>query len=332
MQRRVFLASVAGTTVLAGCSNGAVGPDEEEAADEIDAGEREDNETGPGPDYSEINESETDPDPDYGEVNGAEELLQTADQYDSISFEGNWAHLFRYVYEGSDTTTNTNWPNVPFRVRWPEGEYYGTTMDYFFKDHYDSEPEAGYVRTWMQFPDGWEFHSDGLGGTKLPGFASRFNGREEGERAGWGGRASDGTNGWSARMFNCRPDRHPEHAGPIALGSQIYHANAASEYGDHPRWSVPLETKTWHRIDQYVEVNTPGKPDGSYLGWVDGELAIGVDDLYMREKGYEDIKIESLWFNCYFGGDWKSPIEQHMHFDNLQLWLWDERPGVTAKK
>lgn len=289
MRRRALLAAVAGTT-LAGCF--------------------------------------TD-DPDYGEVDDVDDLLETADQYNTVSFDEDWERWFTNIFEGSDTTTYTGRSDVPFRVYWPEGEYYGMTMDHFMEEHYGFEPEAAHLRTWMRFPDEWEFDPDGLGGTKLPGFASRFNGNDT-EQGGYGGREVDGTNGWSARMFNCRPDRHPEGAGPVALGTQIYHAEADREYGDHPRWDVPLETDTWHRIDQYVEVNAPGESDGAYLAWVDGERAIGVDELYMRDEGYEDIKIESLWFNCYFGGDWGAPVDQHMDFDDLQLWLWSERPSVTA--
>ena len=313
MRRRTFLAA-ASVTALAGCS-----------------GPGSDGESEPSPEEADSDDDAYDADPEltYEDVPGLDELVDTADQYDYLPFDDGWDEQFTVFYDDYDQRIEDDHSDVAFRVTWPADDLYGVTMDLFMEELYGFEPEAAHLRTWVRFPEGWEFHEDGLGGTKLPGFASRFNGLDEADQGGWGGRAADGTNGWSARMFNCRPDRHPEGAGPIALGTQIYHADAASEYGDHPRWSDPLEAGAWHQLDQFVEVNEAGEPDGTFLGWVDGELSIAIDDLYMRDPGYEDIAVESLWFVCYFGGDWGSPVDQHVDFDDLQLWLWPERPNVT---
>ena len=315
MRRRTFLA-VASVTALAGCSR--LGSD----------GESE-----PSPEEDPIDEAydayDGDPELDVEDVSGLGALVETADRYDSLSFDDGWQEQFTAYEDGYERRIEDDLPDVSLRVTWAADDLYGVAMDLFMQEQYGFEPEAAHLRTWLRFPEEWEFHEDGLGGTKLPGFASRFNRRGEADQGGWGGREADGTNGWSARLFNCRPDRHPEGAGPISLGTQIYHADAANEHGDHPRWSDPLETGTWHQLDQFVEVNEAGEPDGTFLGWVDGELSIAVDDLYMRDPGYEDIAVESLWFMCYFGGDWGSPVDQHVDFDDLQLWLWLERPDIT---
>ncbi|MCU4975364.1 hypothetical protein OB955_21925 [Halobacteria archaeon AArc-m2/3/4] len=94
-------------------------------------------------------------------------------------------------------------------------------------------------------------------------------------------------------------------------------------------WREPLDTGRWHQIDQFVACNTPGKADGVFRGWVDGELALEIDDLYMRDSGYEDlIGIQTLWLIFYFGGDYGSPVDQHALFDDFQLWLWQDRANI----
>ncbi|ELY45803.1 polysaccharide lyase [Natronorubrum tibetense] len=310
--------------------------------------------------------------------------LETASDHTAISFDGNWEQWFTNT-EGTNTsvTSDSDRSDAVLRVDWPTGEYYGATMEYLMDENHgyqpDSghvrgatmeylmdenhgyQPDSGHVRYWVYFPDDWEFHSDGLGGTKLPGFAGTYQtGDHDIGPGGYGGRPSDGTNGWSSRLFNCRPDR-ADGNGPIGLGSQVYHAGNGGEHGAHPTWDAALERGTWHQIDQYVEMNTPGREDGVYRGWVDGDLAVemerlyfrdegvemntpGREDgvyrgwvdgdlavemerLYFRDEGYGDlIGIQALWCNCYFGGDWGSPVDQHMLFDDLELWLWEERP------
>ncbi len=257
--------------------------------------------------------------------------LDSAQDYNLIDFDGDWEEWLSNTHGGHVSTTNDHdRDGRAMRVFWPTGEYYGGTMEYHMLDHHGYQPDAGHVRYWIYFPDDWQFHDDGLGGTKLPGFAATYQtGDHDIGPGGYGGRPSDGTNGWSARMFCCRPDRNEYNDGPVSLGSQVYHAGDGGQYGAHPRWELPLETGTWHRIDQFVACNTPGEADGVYRGWVDGELAVTMDDLVMRADGYEDlIAIQTLWLNLYFGGDWGSPTDQHVLFDDFELWLWQDRDAV----
>ncbi|WP_244879984.1 polysaccharide lyase [Natronorubrum tibetense] len=257
--------------------------------------------------------------------------LESADDYNHVSFDGNWEQWFTNTHGGYvSTTTNHSRGGSALRIDWPTGEYYGATMEYLMDENHGYQPDSGHVRYWVYFPDDWEFHSDGLGGTKLPGFAGTYQtGDHDIGPGGYGGRPSDGTNGWSSRLFNCRPDRAGGR-GPIGLGSQVYHAGDGGEHGAHPTWDAALETGTWHRIDQYVEMNTPGREDGVYRGWVDGDLAVEMEGLYFRDEGYGDlIGIQTLWAMFYFGGDWGSPVDQHMLFDDLEIWLWNDRPDLS---
>ncbi|WP_242695510.1 polysaccharide lyase [Halomontanus rarus] len=258
--------------------------------------------------------------------------LDSADDYNHVSFDGNWKQWFTNTHGGyTSTTTNHSRDGNALRVRWPAGEYYGATMEYLMEQNHGYQPDAGHVRYWVYFPDGWQFDSAGLGGTKLPGFAGTYQtGNHDIGPGGYGGRPADGTNGWSARIFNCRPDRAGGQ-GPIALGSQVYHAGDGGQHGAHPKWNGALETGTWHRIDQYVEMNTPGQTDGAYRTWIDGDLALEMEGLYFRDAGYGDlIGIQTLWAMFYFGGDWGSPVDQHMLFDDVKLWLWHDRPETTG--
>ena len=202
------------------------------------------------------------------------------------------------------------------RVEYTEESFYGTSLHNRFGERILIEPEAAHARYWIRHPEDWTFHADG--GTKLPGFAGVYQGTPQ--EGGFGGRSSDGTNGWSARMFN------RESNGEIGLGTQIYHADARGDYGDHPTWRGTLDRGEWHAIDQYLQLNTPGEADGVYRGWIDGVPAIEETRLRFRDAGHEEIRIESFWINFYYGGGWGSPVDQHVHMTDVQLWAWDRLP------
>ncbi len=263
------------------------------------------------------------------ELEETDVALGNADDHNHIAFDDGWERWFTNTGAGIlETVADDDRGTDVLRVAWPTGQYYGATMEYHMLDHHGYQPDAGHVRYWMYFPDDWEFHPDGLGGTKLPGFAGTYQTGDHDPSldGGYGGRPSDGTNGWSTRPFNARPER-ADGNGPIGMGTQIYHAGEGGPHGDHPRWNTGLETDRWHRIDQYVELNTPGDADGSYRTWVDGDLALEIDDFYVRDVGYGDrIGIQTFWAVFYFGGDWGSPTDQEMLFDDLELWLWKETP------
>ena len=102
------------------------------------------------------------------------------------------------------------------RVKVDRGGHYGTSIMYRFKDQIGIEPEEMYFRYYLRFADDW----DPAKGGKLPGISGTYN------QAGWGGRPSNGRNGWSARgQFNGQRD------GKTPVGYYCYHADMRGRDG-----------------------------------------------------------------------------------------------------
>lgn len=187
-----------------------------------------------------------------------------------------------------------------------QGNHYGGSLEYIFADHQPSpEPEAVFFRYYLRFGQDW----DGQGG-KLPGFGGTY------DRAGWGGRPSDGYNGWSARgAFGKAPN------GKVSIGTYCYHADMTGQYGSVWGWereSLGLLEKTrWYCIEQYLQLNTPKMRDGVIRAWVDGSLAFEKTDIKFRNTN--KLKIEKIWFNVYHGGKVPAASDDHLFVDNIVI-------------
>ncbi len=206
------------------------------------------------------------------------------------------------------------------RVAIPRDGHYGASMQIRMKEVFGEEPEEAWARYWLYVPEDFTFRHSRAGG-KLPGFTGRYG------KAGWGGRRSDGTNGWSARMGFARPE-NIDVSGDVGLIFYTYHAEMGT-WGDHDGWATGLPRGEWRRIDQYVRVNTPGERDGVLRGWVDGELALERDDLMFRDAEYEDIRIEEFYFNIYYGGGHPSPVDKAFYFRDLSIWSGNDSDGPS---
>jgi len=190
------------------------------------------------------------------------------------------------------------------RIKVPQGEHYGASIEYDFKKKLGYEPEEIYFRYYLRFGSDW----DPARGGKLPGIGGTYG------RGGWGGRPSDGHNGWSARgQFDGQKD------GRTPIGFYCYHADMKGQYGSSWIWERDglghLENNRWYCIEQYVRLNTPGQNDGVLRGWVDGRLAFEKTDIRMRDV--RDLKIELIWINLYHGGTWSAPSDDHLFIDNV---------------
>jgi len=192
------------------------------------------------------------------------------------------------------------------RIKVERDGHYGTSILYRFKDQTGEEPQEIYFRYYLRFADDW----DPAGGGKLPGISGTYG------RAGWGGRPSDGRNGWSARgLFKRQLD------GKTPVGYYCYHADMKGRYGSNWMWDTEkrgyLENNRWYCIEQYVKMNTPGKNDGILRAWVDGQPAFEKTDVRMRDV--DTLRIEAVWLNVYLGGSWVAKSDHHLYIDDVLI-------------
>lgn len=185
-------------------------------------------------------------------------------------------------------------------VRFPQGQHWGGALDYVFSG---TEPEELWAQYDLYLPANTEINGNG----KLPGFAGTYG------QAGWGGRTSDGTNGWSARgRFDAG-----ESGNTFNVGFYVYHADMSGSSGDPMEWDVDLEMGKWHRIRQHIKLNNPDQKNGVLEGWANGSKAFEKRDVRFRTTS--DLKIHRYWFDLYWGGTWTSPKDNRFYFDNFQL-------------
>jgi hypothetical protein len=198
------------------------------------------------------------------------------------------------------------WQGTALEIRVPEGAHYGASLEFDFLERTGYQPEEIYFRYYLLLGSDW----DPARGGKLPGIAGTYG------RGGWGGRPSDGINGWSARgLFKGQRD------GITRIGYYCYHADMKGRYGSEWVWESEefkgLENNRWYCIEQFVKMNTPGSNDGVLRGWVDGELIFERNDIRMRDT--EDLKVENIWINVYHGGSWSAISDDSLYLDNIVI-------------
>jgi hypothetical protein len=198
------------------------------------------------------------------------------------------------------------------RVEIPQGTNTGMSVGFEFGDKLGYEPEEIYFRYYMRIADDWLT----LDGGKFPGIAGTYG------VAGWGGRQSNGYDGWSARgLFQEVPPTGNPLGDTVPVGSYVYHADMPTQYGDNHLWQNDyrgyLERNRWYCIEQYLQMNTPGLQDGIMRVWIDGHLAWEKTDWRWRHT--PDLKIEEIWMNVYHGGT--APVGQdvHLYIDNVVI-------------
>jgi hypothetical protein len=199
------------------------------------------------------------------------------------------------------------------QVTIPTGGVTGANLRYFFRKHAGGEPLELYARYYLRFDSSWNSRVEG---GKLPGFAGTYN------RAGWGGRQSDGTNGWSARgYFQRQPEPENPLHGFVSLGTNLAHADNKDQWGDTLMWSRNalgiLERNRWYCIEQYVRMNDVGRANGVLRTWIDGEQAFEKTDITYRTV--DTLKIEEFWLNVYHGGTRPTVSDQRLYIDNIVI-------------
>lgn len=195
------------------------------------------------------------------------------------------------------------------RVEIPAGSCGGSSLIYKFKKRIGREPEEMYFRYYVKLDPSW---ANAIDGGKMPGMSGTYG------RAGWGGRAVDGKNGWSARGGFMKPT-----AESTTLSYYCYHADQKSNYGDHWKFSPPLKYGIWYCVEEYCKLNTPGKDggkgqnDGILRSWIDGQPAFEKTDIRFRDV--DSLKIEEVWCNFYHGGTRPTPKAMQLFLDDLVI-------------
>ena len=194
----------------------------------------------------------------------------------------------------------------------PKGKQVGLDLRYRFRQRHGNEPDEIYFRYYLRLARDWLLASDG---GKLPGLAGTYG------HAGWGGRAWDGNKGWSLRgSYAKSPPQTHAARGRVMLGTYAYHSKAGSEYGEVLPWmggglAGLAEPDRWYCIEQHLRLNTPGKSDGLFEVWIDGQLALARQNLRLRDR--EGIHIEEIWMNVFHGGTDPAPAAMHAFIDNV---------------
>jgi len=236
--------------------------------------------------------------------------------FDSLLWSRDWSdvrHPIPSPVASDDALEFEPLAGKALRVKIPTGGNIGLDMDYAFKDKTGEEPEEIYFRYYLRFASDW---LPTVEGGKLPGVSGTYG------RAGWGGRKTNGQNGWSMRGVFARM---PEEGNPlrnyIVVGTYAYHADTEGIYGDDWIWDLGLRgllrRNQWYCIEQYFRLNHVGAKDGELKAWIDGELAI--DHTGFRVRDVPDIRIEKIWMNVYHGGVTPSPTDLHRYIDNVVI-------------
>jgi hypothetical protein len=170
------------------------------------------------------------------------------------------------------------------------------------------EPDELFFRYYLRLASDW---NPTIADGKLPGMVGTYN------RAGWGGRRVDGTDGWSMRGSFTRGFEiaNPLH-GLTQLGSYAYHADMQGTYGDIWQWpGALLERNRWYSIEQYIRLNQPDTNNGILKVWLDGRLLFAKTNLRLRTV--DKLHIEWVWLDVYHGGAEVSLQDMHLYFDDV---------------
>lgn len=214
--------------------------------------------------------------------------LGFGDSFDSLSLWDGRAPSYRNRVR----LTTDGYRDSGLRVSIPTGSHYGADFNLHLEDATANETDRLFFRYYLKLDPDWHTAKSG----KLPGFSGIYG------SSGKGGYPSSPLNpGWSARlMFSPALDDDPR----VGLGYYVYHLGQETRYGDGVGWNEAgrLRPGEWYCLEGQVELNTLGLADGSLRAWVDGTPALDFEGLEFRRSDEPEIKIESFWFNVYYGG------------------------------
>jgi len=239
-----------------------------------------------------------------------------ADRFESTGWKQGWSSASgKFSIVSTDSSKGFKpLKGKALRAQIAKGALHALSLNYDFKKKIGSEPEEIYFRYYLRLANDW---NQTVQGGKMPGISGTYG------RAGWGGRKSNGSNGWSSRgSFSLTiPKGNNPLGGLTPLGNYVYYADMKGSYGDVWVWSKGyggyVGTNQWVCVEQYLKLNTPGKPNGIIKSWIDGRPAFDKRDIKFRTVN--SLKIERIWMNVYHGGKTASPYDQHFYIDNVVI-------------
>lgn len=192
-----------------------------------------------------------------------------------------------------------------------KGKRLGLNQRFRFAERGYDEPEEAYFRYYLRLGDDW---NQTVSGGKLPGFAGTYG------KAGWGGRKSNGYDGWSSRGHFLKTLSLPGSDDlRTPIGNYVYYADQKGDYGESWIWNESggalLENNRWYCIEQYLHLNDPDLFNGELIVWLDGRQVFSKKDIQFRASA--NLKIEEVWFNVYHGGMANAKKSHHLFLDNV---------------
>lgn len=137
-----------------------------------------------------------------------------------------------------------------------------------------------YMSYKLKFGESFQF----VKGGKLFGIA--------GGEGNTGGKAPNGTDGFSARLM----------WGPGGRGALYAYLPGIHHWGkalSSTEWTYPVGE--WFQVDIFVRLNSQNNKDGEVKVWVNKKLVDAHDGLYFREGN--SFKIDSVLLSIFFGGN-----------------------------
>jgi len=171
--------------------------------------------------------------------------------------------------------------------------------------------EELYISYLVYFPEDFEFRAGG----KLPGLAYQTSSRNMSLRLMW---RKDGLVETYVH-YNTKPTR-PNYKSSInwSLIDPIEEPNNAPQPDQ-----VKFTRGTWHHVEMYHKLNTPGQNDGIMKGWLDGKLALNITDAQdYRQSDEGDIGMNTIYLSSFFGGSDESfqPTKDvYARFDDFKV-------------
>jgi hypothetical protein len=234
----------------------------------------------------------------------------------SGEFEENWTTKWHVREKHSWGLNNLQVVSEPdsskftkiLRVTYPKesasftaAKHYGTPIGgaQFEADPGLSPRDCLHLRYYVCFADDFPF----VKGGKLPGL---FGGE-----ARAGGQIPDGTNGFSTRLMWRRNGDGEVYAylpTGVERGTSLGRGNWRFQQGK------------WYLVEQAVQLNTPGRSNGSIRLWINEDLVVNDHSLTFRTT--PELKIEGILFSTFFGGkdlSWATPQATHVDFAHFAV-------------